>query len=548
MIEEYRITPGGLAGELQVLNIDEVILHLEKHLQNFLLDPAVIICYINRFAKDKEINNNKAAVECLAYLSRKCLLLKPFELTCLEMYLYIFGSLPDMALYAYIKKQDNNNYWQRKSNRLLNDGPAQAIDVLSKYFDRAPDNLILADILLHLHMQEGLDLDPIAHRVAPPPPFQAAWGRRLFLAYAAVNAVPQALALLERFPLEGHDEVVLNHAAEIMVKCGKTDMAVAFYQASLEADPRQMPVRRRLRELLSPTRPDTRLLASDPINVYLYSFNKAQLLSDTLESLSRCDLGPAKIKVLLNGCTDDSLAVVEKARMLFGQNPLEVIALPVNIGAPAARNWLIAAPDTRQAAHTVFLDDDVLLQPDFLHHFLTAAKSRPKYGVVGCKTLFPGRYPRYQYLYRNISVAQPGLLRISLDTPNSQYDNNLYDFVRGTANVMGCCHMLSHQALQDVPTFDLCFSPTQMDDIAHDFDLALKGYAIVYCGLVACVHRQMTGNLNGNTSSAMKLGNLMGNDVKFYYRFCDRLGALAALGGDDDGLGLTAEGAHLATA
>ncbi len=532
MNEGYHPVSGGLPEELKLIDLDDVLLHFGKYLDHFLLDPAVAVCYINRLLNEPDLSNHRAACECLAYICSKYIKINAFEISGHEIYNSIFGNVPNAALYGYLKKQNSNDYWSKKLHHLTKHSLDHAMDGLWPYFVKTPHNLVLADMLLNLFLQGGRDIAPIVERVETPPPFRADWQRRLFLAYASVNAVPQALDIWESIRNQVRDEVVLNHAAEILVKCGDRGGAVSLYEDSLTLDPRQGPVRRRVRELRSPTVPDKSLLSSLATNIYLYSYNKADILGDTLASLARCDLGASRIKILLNGCTDDSLAVVDKARSFFPNNAFEVLPLPINIGAPAARNWLIAQPETGQADHTVFLDDDVLLEPDFLHHFLTTAASRPNCGVVGCKVLTPGVSPRYQYLYRYIALARPGLLRISLDTPNNQFDNGVYDFVRDTLNVMGCCHMFTRQALLDVPTFDLCFSPSQMDDIAHDFDLALRGHAVVYCGLVGCVHRQMTGNTQSARREAAKRGNLLGNDVKFYYRFQDHMEALARLGQD----------------
>jgi len=38
-----------------------------------------------------------------------------------------------------------------------------------------------------------------------------------------------------------------------------------------------------------------------------------------------------------------------------------IIELPVNIGAPAARNWLIARDETWQSDYIAFLDDDITM-------------------------------------------------------------------------------------------------------------------------------------------------------------------------------------------
>lgn len=525
----YQMASGGLRQELELLDDHEVHDHLRNYIQNFLLDPLVTVVYINRLSQS--VNPRDAqGMSVLSYLTGKYIQLEPYDQNGLGISLVFDKDAAIQSRAAYLKVCNANNSWQERVDKFLDmKKPESALAMLRTLLDDAPRNIVLADKSLWLGVKAGLkpikkllDLDvPEEHREC--------WQRRLFQANASLNAVEPALDIWSRLDKTRCDENTLNLAAEVLLKAGEREQAAAAYAASLQLDDNQDSVRRRIAEIQNPFQIDWSLLESKSVNIYLYSFNKAELLGQTLQSLAGCRIGKARIKVLLNGCTDDSRSVVQNARQMFPDNDFQIIPLQVNVGAPAARNWLIAEPDTRTADYTVFLDDDVELQPDFLGHFLTVAATDSKIGVVGCKVLFPGERLSYQYLFRNVSVAKQGMLRISLDKPNQIFDNNHYDFVRETANVMGCCHLLSREALLDVPTFDLCFSPTQMDDIAHDFDLRLKGYKVVYTGLVGCIHHQKTGSKSSLLADDKRLGNLLGNDVKFYYRYKSQLAQLKTL-------------------
>lgn len=529
--DTYKIVSSGLVGELNALALSEVVEHLVNYTGNFLLDPSVSIIYINRFIADAEIGGSSHAVNQLRYIARKFSLMEPFDIGGLEIGANIFHNQADKALLAYMNREQGVNKWESKIESIIANGEyVKAMEMLRKMLPAYPTSLRMANKLLGIMQRQGCIPETQFDGIKVPPEFAVPWKRRLFLTYAALGAVPRALALWQDIKEAVADEVALNHAAELYRMADDRDEAIRLYRASLDRDPGQTPVRYRLAELESPSLCDTSLLASRKVNIYLYSFNKAEMLRETLQSLARCDIGGARIAVLLNGCTDDSLAVTRQARALFPENDFEILTLPINIGAPAARNWLIALPETRAADYTVFLDDDITLQPDFLHRYLTVAENTENFGVIGCKILFPGEVPKIQYLYRTVSVVKDGLFRISLDAPNNQFDNGLYDFNRETLTVMGCCHMFSRQALLDVPSFDLCFSPSQMDDIAHDFDLALLGYKIIYCGHVRCVHWQKTGNFRQASYDMKRYGNIAGNDMKFYYRFCNRFSKLREIG------------------
>jgi GT2 family glycosyltransferase len=198
---------------------------------------------------------------------------------------------------------------------------------------------------------------------------------------------------------------------------------------------------------------------------------------------------------------------------------MKIISLPVNIGAPAARNWLLQTDETQDAEYIAFLDDDVEIPNEWLNILISVMKKYPKAGVVGAKVINRGSPKRLQYLYRNIAIAKEDLIRLSLDTPNFNYDPKIYDFIRTTTTVMGCCHLFRREALDKVRFFDIRFSPSQMDDIAHDIDLRINGFEVIYCGLVECVHHQGSGIGRNTSLEIQKWGNVLGNDVKFFYRF-----------------------------
>jgi GT2 family glycosyltransferase len=283
-----------------------------------------------------------------------------------------------------------------------------------------------------------------------------------------------------------------------------------------------------MEELARPLHADRRLLHSR-IAVCLYSWNKSEVLQAALRSLAASEIGGAKVLVLLNGCTDGSFEAVSALNQRLFGGGMEILNLPVNVGAPAARNWLMATQACREADYVAFWDDDVTVQPDWLPKMLTVLRNTPGAGVVGAKILSPGAPKRWQYLYRNLSVAQEGILRWSLDVPNFRYDQGFYDLTRPTATVMGCCHVFTRAACDATAGFDLRFSPSQTDDIVHDLDLCLKGFKVMYCGLVECEHHQKSGIGPGTQIDLAKYGQVQGNEVKFYYRFADRLPQMKTL-------------------
>ena len=529
---QYRYIAPGLQTELEALSADDAIDHLRNYLGNFLLDAPVCVSYLNRLASEPGGLKTPRQVAWLRWLVHTFARLRPFDEQAVTLAARVNGTPEDTPLHRALAKVRIPDPLRQRVEQTANQPPDEAHELLLRLHRDMPFSVEVADRLLRLDLKLG---------IAPgtgwydglrcPPLLRGLLDRERFRACMLHGNDAMALELRDNTHALGTDDPGwLNCAAELAVRTGDRAAGMDFYRTSLRLDPTQIPVALRLRELEQPFAPPPDALAPvvGPVAIFLYSWNKCDLLEQTLRSLAASDTGEASVTLLLNGCTDGSaeMAAALNASLFGGR--MEIIELPVNVGAPAARNWLLHTPHGREAAFVAFLDDDVEVPANWLSMLVSVLLANPRAGVAGAKTLFPGTPRRLQYLYRTVSVAQPGLLRISLDTPNFNYDGGFYDYIRPTANVMGCCHVFTRAALDAVRDFDLRFSPSQMDDIAHDLDLCLHGFEAMYCGLVSCVHHQMSGVGIGNVHAA-RMGNVLGNDVKFYYRFADRLDELRRL-------------------
>ena len=520
----------GLQGELHALSLDAACTYYHNYLNAFQLDIPLAISFVNRMLSE---NVSKLAPWPRALLEQAlaaAVQLAAFDTDILNLGLH-FGICPNADTRVKILKATHVEPQTldriRKTPLKRHSGEIRQLceDVLARH----PMAMVYADCLLQVDLFEGKRPSEALRAVHCPRALRPLWNERLFNHHAALGDDAQSWPLWEVIKEQANDPFTLSRAAEMYRRQGGVEQALALYGRALELAPLQRPYAERIKSLRAPFQPDPGLVETKRVSIYLYSYNKARMLGETLESLSRCDIGPARVTVLVNGCTDDSAAVVARARELFARNALECIELPVNIGAPAARNWLLALPSTRESEYVAFLDDDVILQPDWLAHMLTVAESDARIGNVGCKVVFPGEFRQLQYLYRHVSLASEDLIRISLPTPYMQYDIGLYDVIREGRVVMGCQHLLRVASLEDVPWFDIRYSPTQLDDTDHDIGLCLAGWKVFYCGTVTCLHRQNSGTSAHSNLDMASLGGILGNDLKFSYKWYGQQDALRAL-------------------
>jgi GT2 family glycosyltransferase len=533
---EAPYTPLGRLEELDRLDLAGVLAYLRIYLGNFLLDADVAMALAGRLLREPGLDQQPQALRTLTYVLGKAAQAAPFDARIADLAARLGGD-PDLA-----RRRDllsalptDQAAWSVArclgKPRLL----ASRRDWLAGELRRHPGHAVYAAQLLALDFFAGEPPGDWLKTFSPPAGLLPAWNRLLFCHLAEIGQDAAALALWPRVEAagqSGRDEFALNLAAELFRRAGDASTAQALYACSLVQDPLQDPVRRRLAALAAPFVPDPALPASREVAVCLYSWNKAELLRQTLANLARTELGRAKVRVLVNGCTDDSEAMARAAADLFPGRDYQVVVLRVNVGAPAARNWLLSLPEVRSAPYVAFLDDDAEVPAHWLAGLLTALEADPRAAAAGAKVVSPGRPAMLQYLFRTLAVAQKGLIRLTDPTPIARYDTGLYDVVRPADTVMGCCHLLRAAHLEGVPGFDIRYSPSQVDDVAHDLELRLAGHRVLYCGPVACVHHQSTGVSFGVRPSGPALGNVLGNDLKFHAWFAPRLAQLQKLLGE----------------
>ncbi len=391
-------------------------------------------------------------------------------------------------LAAQVDKDPGGLFWREKALALaLYSGEAElsraleatALAGLSAMPGLAPAARILSAQSAFLRGDAEFCLDEL---VGDLQPLQEAYGP----AFAAARA---GLALLSA----GEDAAALPLLRDCL-RVAPWQAALAQVAADAESG---------LRHQLAPV--------PGPALVLLYSWNKAADLDATLASLAASDLstaegGRARVMVLDNGSTDDTAQVLDAWAARLGDAFLRV-ALPVNIGAPAARNWLAATPEAKAAETLVYLDDDVMLPPDWLQRLGAALQTHPDAGVVGCKVADH----QAPHLLQNVAghlVIPPDAAddRPDVDfrslTPNpfrlcdahlQGPDWGLFDFVSPCASVTGCCHLFRRGAFDAVGGFSLALAPSQYDDFERDLRMLAKGRAAVCQGHLRVRHRKRSG-------------------------------------------------------
>ncbi len=306
---------------------------------------------------------------------------------------------------------------------------------------------------------------------------------------------------------------------------GQREAAIKNWSRSLLLRPWQSTLLLRLYDLIN-DREGLSSTLSGKTMILLYSWNKADALDETLASLAESERCESKILVLNNGSSDETISVLTRWQEALGQH-IGIISLPVNVGAPAARNWLMALPECREADWLAYLDDDVALPKDWLTKLGGAVKSYPEAGVWGCKVVEYADPDTIQSSDLHVlpspseSRTEPWVNFQVSELQKQVRDEQQFSYMRPCVSVTGCCHLFSRKQLEQCGEFDLRFSPSQFDDIDHDLRRALSGKMAVYQGHLKVRHMKKVGWSHTN-SPALNEASL-GNMYKLYHKYTDAM-------------------------
>ena len=330
--------------------------------------------------------------------------------------------------------------------------------------------------------------------------------------------------------------------AEALYRAGRRVEAIKFWQNAFAARSWDYTLALRLGDILQ----ERDLPQEEPQGqgaVLLYSWNHAQDLDIALSSIVATTPPSIPLLLLDNGSSDDTATVIQRWKRELGDR-LGLITLPVNVGAPAARNWLLSTPTVNQSDWVVFLDDDAVVSPNWLDYFGTAMKEYPKAGIFGCqvKDMLAPQIIQSADLHYDQPLS---LTSKNTGGPNFTVSNfhahvparGEHDYMRTCVSVTGCCHLIKRSNLDAVGHFNLVFSPSQFDDYERDIRSGVNGFLPVYNGHLKVQHRKRSGliknlsrqteaNVNGN---ALKAKGLYSEDQMESLRLLDMTNLKARL-------------------
>lgn len=214
---------------------------------------------------------------------------------------------------------------------------------------------------------------------------------------------------------------------------------------------------------------------TDAVTVVIPNWNGLDLLSDCLSSLFEQTLPPAKVILVDDGSTDDSVRLV---RSQFPQ--VHVIRLGTNGGFCRAANVGFRAAASSLVA---LVNNDTAADPRWLEELAEAMAAAPEAGSAMGKMLFKDRPERLNSA--GLFMRVDGVAR---DIGYGELDGPQYDKAGLVFGASGGAAVYRRAMLEDVGLFDEDFV-AYSEDVDLSFRAQLQGWQCLYVPSAVVYHQ-----------------------------------------------------------
>ncbi len=206
------------------------------------------------------------------------------------------------------------------------------------------------------------------------------------------------------------------------------------------------------------------------VTIILLNWNNKEDTLDCIRSLKLIDYVPYSIIVADNGSSDDS---VESIRTSFPD--ITVLENGANLGFAAGNNAGIKLALQSNPEYVLLLNNDTVVDPEFLSRLVAVAESDPKIGITGPK-IFYHSDPERIWFAGGIVDWRTGKTR---HTGDGEIDAGKYNQVADVDFITGCALLIKSTVLREIGLLD-----DVMGFYYEDNDLCERarkaGYRIVY--------------------------------------------------------------------
>jgi hypothetical protein len=215
--------------------------------------------------------------------------------------------------------------------------------------------------------------------------------------------------------------------------------------------------------------------------IIILNWNGFRNTLECIESVKKITYPSYKIIVVDNASANNEAYSLRKNC----SGDIDILLTAKNYGYTGGNNVGISyALEKYDPGYILILNNDIIVDPDFLTIMVNVAQSDEKTGIVGGKVY----YHRYPNLIQAAGAGINMYFGKSYHIGDRQFDKGQYDTQQSVDYVMGCCMLIKREVINKIGLLDEQFF-CYWDETDYCFRCRKAGYNVVYTPLARVWHK-----------------------------------------------------------
>lgn len=274
------------------------------------------------------------------------------------------------------------------------------------------------------------------------------------------------------------------------------------------------------------------------VAIITINFNGEKDTIACLDSLAKVDTKDLEIEIIVvdNGSKDESADYVRKyvKSIDFKKIVLTIIETHKNLGFAGGNNIGMREGLQHGADYILLLNNDTLVEKNFVAQLLSVADSDPKIGVVAPKIYFAKGYEFHNKYKKEEFGKVIWYAGGIMDFKNvyghhlgvDEVDHGQYDTVSETEFASGCCLLIKKEVIEKVGMFDEKFF-LYYEESDWNYRIRKAGYAIMFAPKAIIWHKNAQSA--GGSGSALQDYYITRNRLIFGMKYAPLRAKIALL-------------------
>ncbi len=216
--------------------------------------------------------------------------------------------------------------------------------------------------------------------------------------------------------------------------------------------------------------------------IIILNWNGLKDTLECLESVKKITYHNYKIIIIDNASANDEAHTLRKNC----SRDVDVLLTAQNYGYTGGNNVGISyALEKYNPAYILILNNDTIVDPEFMTNMINVADSDKKTGIVGAKVY----YHRYPNLIQSAGGGMNMYLGKVYHIGGKKFDKGQFDMQRSVAYVVGCCMLIKSEVIKKIGLLDEQFF-CYWDESDYCFRCRKAGYDVVHSPQALVWHKK----------------------------------------------------------